>query len=42
MKKWMWVVLNVLLVLVIIAIILATWMPAIYTSDWFKSTFPKL
>jgi hypothetical protein len=42
MKKWMWMLLNVLLALVIVAIILATWMPAIYTSDWFKATFPKL
>jgi hypothetical protein len=41
-KKWMWVVVNVALVLVIVAIIIATWMPAIYTSDWFKRTFAKL
>lgn len=34
--------LNLLLVLVILATILATWMPAIYTSAWFKLHFPKL
>ena len=42
MKKLMWALLNVVLALLIIAIIIATWMPAIYTSEWFHKTFPKL
>ncbi len=35
------ILVNALLVLVIAAIIVATWMPAIYTSDWFHHRFPK-
>jgi len=42
MKKALTVLVNLLLVIVIAAIIIATWMPAIYTSDWFKKAFPKL
>jgi hypothetical protein len=30
MKRWMWIVINVLLAMVIAGIILATWMPALY------------
>ena len=32
---------NGLLVIVIVGIIIATWMPAIYSSEWFHKTFPK-
>jgi len=35
------ILVNALLVLAIVAIIVATWMPAIYTSDWFHQRFPK-
>jgi len=35
------ILVNTLLVLAIAAIIIATWMPAIYTSDWFHHRFPK-
>lgn len=42
MKRALTILLNVLLVLLIVATITATWMPAIYTSPWFKKTFPKL
>jgi hypothetical protein len=40
-KRAMIVLINTLLVLVIVGIILATWMPAIYTSEWFHHRFPK-
>ncbi len=36
MKKSVVIVVNSILVLVIILIILATWLPAIYTSEWFQ------
>jgi hypothetical protein len=36
------ILLNTLLALLILAAIVATWMPAIYRSPWFKHTFPKL
>jgi hypothetical protein len=42
MKRALVILLNALLVLVIAAIILATWMPAIYTSGWFRAHFPNL
>ena len=38
MKKALIILVNTVLVLVIIGVILATWMPAIYTSDWFQKT----
>lgn len=41
-KRAMVILVNALLVLIIAAIILATWMPVIYTSDWFKANFPHL
>jgi hypothetical protein len=31
------IIINALLVLTIIGVILATWMPVIYTSAWFQS-----
>jgi hypothetical protein len=31
------IVVNALLVLVILGIVIATWMPVIYTSQWFQS-----
>jgi len=37
-KKALIILVNTVLVLVIIGVILATWMPAIYTSDWFQKT----
>jgi flagellar basal body-associated protein FliL len=40
-KRILIILINTLLVLVIAAIIIATWMPAIYTSDWFHHRFPK-
>lgn len=33
---------NTLLVLLILAALLATWMPSIYQSDWFKLKFAGL
>jgi hypothetical protein len=36
MKRGMIVAINALLVVVIVLIILATWLPAIYTSQWFQ------
>jgi hypothetical protein len=42
MKRAFIIFVNVLLVLVIIAVILATWMPAIYSSEWFHKRFPNL
>jgi hypothetical protein len=36
MKKSVVIAINTLLVVVIVLIILATWMPAIYTSEWFQ------
>ncbi len=42
MKRAVIIAVNVLLGLLIAAIILATWMPAIYTSTWFRKMFPKL
>lgn len=42
MKKTLIILLNALLVLVIAGIILATWMPAIYSSEWFHRHFPNL
>lgn len=41
--KWIGIFLvNLLLALIIVATIIATWMPAIYTSKWFKVNFPHL
>jgi hypothetical protein len=40
-KLGMIILINTLLVLAIAGIIIATWMPAIYTSDWFHQHFPK-
>ncbi len=37
MKKSAVIIINTLLVVVIALIILATWMPAIYTSPWFQA-----
>ena len=42
MKRTLIILLNALLVLVIAGIILATWMPAIYSSEWFHQHFPNL
>jgi hypothetical protein len=41
-KRAMIILLNAVLALLILATIVATWMPAIYRSPWFKHTFPKL
>lgn len=38
MKKFLIILVNALLVLIIAGVILATWMPAIYTSEWFAKT----
>lgn len=37
MKRTLVYTINAILVLIIVGIILATWMPAIYTSQWFQS-----
>jgi hypothetical protein len=37
MKKSAIIFVNSLLVVIIILIILATWLPAIYTSQWFQN-----
>lgn len=41
-KRVALVLLNVLLALLVVAAIVATWMPAIYRSAWFRHAFPKL
>ena len=35
-KKALTILVNTVLVLVILFLILSTWMPAIYTSEWFQ------
>jgi len=42
MKRASIILLNIALALIILAAIVATWMPAIYQSPWFKHAFPKL
>ncbi len=42
MKRTMIIFVNAVVALVILALILATWMPAIYTSEWFHKAFPRL
>lgn len=37
-SKLLIILVNSLLVLVIVGVIVATWMPAIYTSEWFGKT----
>jgi len=37
MKRAIVISINAILVLVIIGIIIATWLPAIYTSRWFQN-----
>jgi hypothetical protein len=37
MKRAAVIVINAILVLVIIGLITATWMPVIYTSQWFQN-----
>jgi hypothetical protein len=37
MKRMMIITINAILVLVIAGLITATWMPVIYTSQWFQS-----
>ena len=39
MKKAAVIVINAILVLVIAAIITATWMPVIYNTPWFQTHF---
>jgi hypothetical protein len=36
MKRTLVITINSLLALMIVGIILATWLPAIYTSPWFQ------
>jgi hypothetical protein len=36
MKRAFVITINTLLALLIVGIIVATWMPAIYTSQWFQ------
>jgi hypothetical protein len=38
MKRAVVITINAILVLVIAGIILATWLPAIYTSQWFQNS----
>ena len=42
MKRTLIILLNALLVLIIVAIILAIWMPGIYSGEWFHTRFPNL
>ncbi len=37
MKRPVVIAINAILVLVIIGLITATWLPAIYTSQWFQN-----
>jgi len=38
MKRAARIFINTLLVIVIVGLITATWMPAIYTSPWFQNS----